>query len=366
MNTQNNEHENSRAMSGPSTSCVEHRPSSPQFNLLLDPPCFTSNFPARNHEASESIIASVQEYFHRRWEWPSEDRKSRHPKQDLEGYSTVACPVAPLERMWLFVAYNTFWFLYDDLVDVMAADEVCPACDRRSEHILLTDQLAYSIPRIFQILLGGGGVLEDMSTPESILQEICSQINDIAPGKRVFDATLHYMKAASAKKERLISVMSGFDEYFEYRMRDVGGWLALEAVFWAKNITIPEHLQTGKIRLLQELSISQAALINDLYSYRKEVKASSEEVRHHDEYLFNSLAVLVRCHQFTLLDAIEDVKKRIHSYEGRFMEVLDELRESHKSSPEASEVVERLAVALMDIMGGNAAWSAYCGRYNLL
>ncbi|KAF8074184.1 isoprenoid synthase domain-containing protein [Lyophyllum atratum] len=245
--------------------------------------------------------------------------------------------------MWLFVAYITFWFLYDDRIEVMSPDEV-----------------AHSIPRVIQILRGGG-VVGEVTGPESILQDLCARINEIAPGKRIFEATILCVKAGTAKKERVASVMVGFDEFFEYRLRDVGGWLALEGVLWAREITIPEQLQTEKIRLLQEICISQATLVNDLYSYRKEAKASSQEVT-----LCNALAVLIQRHELTVPDAIEDMKERIRGYEGRFMEVLDDLRESYKAEREASEMVERLGVAMMDVMGGNAAWSVWCGRYNLL
>nr|BBH51512.1 putative sesquiterpene synthase [Clitopilus sp.] len=324
-----------------------HRPTQ-QPNPLVDPPDFVSKFLAHDREDRDEIITSVQAYFLAHWDWPSPTRKAWYSKADLEDWTTLMCPAGPSERAWAFTAYVTFWFLYDDLMEIMGPEE-----------------LGSSIPRIARILHGEEG-LEDMTTPEFILKEICLKINTIAPGKRIFEATLVYMKAATAKQERLQSLTLGFDAYLKYRMLDAACWLTLEGAYWVQEITIPEHLKTEKIWLLQELSLFHGILINDLFSYRKEVKASSQEVQDHDKTLYNGLVILMQSYQFTLLEALEEMKKKIWDYEDEFMAVLDDVRETHKSSAEDREFIERLAVALMDVIGGNVAWSACCGRYNRL
>lgn len=113
---------------------------------------------------------------------------------------------------------------------------------------------------------------------------------------------------------------------------------------------------------LVHAAASHGVLVNDLYSYRVERKRAEEKKG--TLLMYDSVSFLSQQCEMSLMDAMEELKRRILEQEERYMVILKRLKDNHRDLPERLETIEQFSNTLVDVMGGNAIWSGYCGRYN--
>ncbi|MGF6888784.1 germacradienol/geosmin synthase [Nocardia sp. GAS34] len=114
------------------------------------------------------------------------------------------------------------------------------------------------------------------------------------------------------------------------------------------------------LRQLENSAFDHAALVNDLYSYRKEIQADGE--RHNLVYLTESF---LNCPREAARDIVIDLaQQRLHQFEQLEREQLPAFCAGGDLSGEQRRALLTRARRLRDYIAGNLAWHQTGGRYD--
>jgi aristolochene synthase len=121
-------------------------------------------------------------------------------------------------------------------------------------------------------------------------------------------------------------------------------------------LEVPRELSF--VKEMEIIAGYHAALVNDLFSYRREVAIMDKGKV--SALMVNAVTVVMNERELSEVDAIrwleEYVVKLEEDFEGKIV----------AAKQLGEEVVARYAQALEQLMAGNLKWSIVCGRYNRL
>ncbi|KAK3946261.1 putative aristolochene synthase protein [Diplogelasinospora grovesii] len=213
-----------------------------------------SNWVPLIHPHAEEVARQVDGYFLENWPFPNEASRKTFLKA---GFSRVTCLYFPLskdDRIHFACRLLTVLFLIDDLLEDMS----------------FTDGEALN-NRLIE--LSKGHILPNRTIPaEYVIYDLWESMraHDRALADEVLEPTFTFMRSQTDRARLTINELG---RYLVYRERDVGKALlsALMRFSMAIHLTAEE---LAWLKPLEQNCSKQISIVNDIYSYEKEVLAS--------------------------------------------------------------------------------------------
>jgi germacradienol/geosmin synthase len=149
-------------------------------------------------------------------------------------------------------------------------------------------------------------------------------------------------------------------DYIEMRRRTFGSDLTMSLSRFSHGQTVPPEIyRTRTIRSMENSATDFATMVNDVFSYRKEVEFEGE--------VHNSVLVVqnfLDCDQERAFDIVHDLMTaRMHQFQRTVDIELPNLFEEYELDAEARAILTRYASELQDWMAGIVNWHRECRRY---
>ncbi|KAM7188912.1 Isoprenoid synthase domain containing protein [Rhypophila sp. PSN 637] len=291
------------------------------------------------HPLVKEVSQEVDGYFLQHWDFPN-------PKAERvflnAGFSRVTClyfPLAKDDRIHFACRLLTVLFLIDDLLEDMSFE----------------DGEAYNAKLI---PIARGDVLPDRSIPaEYITYDLWESMraSDKELADEVLEPTFTFMRAQT---DRVRMEITELGHYLEYREKDVGKALLSSLMRFAMDLRLsPDELSL--MRPLEQNCSKQISVVNDIYSWAKELRQSRHGHRE-GSYLCSAVKVLM---ESTSLDV--DATVRILWYMTREWEhIHDEFVTRVEAQGNCSQAVKNYMKGLEYQMSGNELWSKTTRRYS--
>ena len=122
-------------------------------------------------------------------------------------------------------------------------------------------------------------------------------------------------------------------------------------------------LEDPHIRPIDAIAGRHTAIVNDLYSYQREVfvaqqKAASET----SKTIVNAIVVVMHDQDMDEREAINYLQGHVSQLEDDFWDAVQKAKLCY--SGKDLEILQKYSNAVEVICAGNAKWSEVCGRYN--
>ncbi|USP74924.1 uncharacterized protein yc1106_02198 [Curvularia clavata] len=223
---------------------------------LISDPALPSTWTSSIHPKVEETTAQVDGWFLQHWPFPNEKARKKFV---AAGFSRVTClyfPRAHDERIASACKLLTILFLIDDLLEEMSFDEG----KAYNEHLMP---------------IAEGKVAPDWSIPvEWMFHAIWDEMRkiDMELANSVLEPVFVFMRAQTDKSRVSIDQLGS---YLVYRERDVGSALLSALMRFSMNLELdPKDL--AAMRALEENHAKHIAIVNDIYSWEKELKQAEQ------------------------------------------------------------------------------------------
>ncbi|KAK8048212.1 hypothetical protein PG994_009942 [Apiospora phragmitis] len=289
------------------------------------------------HPRVEEVIKEVDAYFLENWPFPNSKSRKKFLGADFTRNMCYNYPEALDDRIGVVCRLITLLFLVDDLLD----------------HMSLEDGRQYNA-KMMALMRG------DEEPDRAVAVEWMSY--DIWAEMRVLDARLASevlgpmadFMAAQTEDTRLKKMNMG--EYLEWRGRDVGASLVTTLGRFSMGL----EMSAEDLRLVEPLDriwFRHVSVINDVWSYDKEVRQSKESGEE-GAVLCSSVAIL--CEE-TQVSA--EASKRTLTYLCREWEALHQALEKEILEEKDTPAIRQYIRGLEHQMSGNEVWSTFTLRY---
>jgi len=208
------------------------------------------------------------------------------------------------------------------------------------------------------IPISRGHVLPNREDPaEYILYDLweAMRAHDKELADEILEPTFTFMRAQTDKAR---ATMKELGQYLEYRERDVGKALLSALMRFAYNIHLTQE-ELDSVRVHEENCSKQISVVNDIYSFEKELIASKTG---HVEGSALCSAVNILAEETSL--AYESAKKclwtMVREWEDRHDEIVEE---RCNASQGCTDDVKMYMKGLEYQMSGNEEWSRTTLRY---
>ncbi|KPM41696.1 hypothetical protein AK830_g4843 [Neonectria ditissima] len=148
------------------------------------------------------------------------------------------------------------------------------------------------------------------------------------------------------------NIALSYEQYMEKRLTNVYGWWLTTHVEYAKGIDLGELSNHPEIMAVRRAAINHVTLVNDLYSFPKELDAK--------EAMMNAILVLMRRENLNLQQSIDKVVDNIHQAELDFISARDNILQGQQG--QLSDIGAYLD-GVGYVMTGNLRWSQMSTRY---
>ncbi|KAF8234490.1 terpenoid synthase [Tricholoma matsutake] len=154
------------------------------------------------------------------------------------------------------------------------------------------------------------------------------------------------------------------ESYLEYRFFDSGASLTMAMVRWTSNFSVPAYMRKDpSVKLVEVTAGCQAALVNDICSYRREVSIMSQKgAGEISKNIVNAVVLIMKEMNLDEKEAIKYLWEYVSQLEERFLDAVEKAKARYSGVD--LETLEKYANALELMCGGNLTWSTFCGRYN--
>ncbi|KAI0407180.1 Aristolochene synthase from penicillium Roqueforti [Xylaria palmicola] len=290
------------------------------------------------HPRVAEVSREVDGYFLQHWEFPS----TKAERVFLNaGFSRVTClyfPLAKDDRIHFAIRLLTILFLIDDLLEDMSFE----------------DGAAYNEKLI---PIARGDVQPDRNVPvEYIMYDLWENMRacDKELADEVLEPTFTFMRAQTDKVRLSITELG---HYLDYREKDVGKALLSSLMRFAMGLRLtPAEL--GGMKALEQNCSKQISVVNDIYSWEKEVRAAETG---HKEGSFLCSAVKVFSSSTSL--GIEASRRLLWHMTREWEETHDRMVVEVEAAGCRDEVGAYMK-GLEYQMSGNELWSKTTLRYS--
>ncbi|KIJ41383.1 hypothetical protein M422DRAFT_255573 [Sphaerobolus stellatus SS14] len=318
-------------------------PSSGSFIKALGFDSFKPNVPSRItprlHPQTNEVISRVDEWFLKHWPFPNEAAREEFQSSDIALFTCYTMPDALNERIELACKMVNLMFLFDDVMDNWSIEEAQGFYKKFAE-LILGDEDVHPVTQLEKLLHGLFAEIRGIGT---LGQDFC-------------EAVIRWFKLAASHARSQWKSSGDILEYCEYRIVDAGFWLTVSMIRCAMDLQHPQR-DDQVVSECEHLAGYHAMLINDLFSYRREVlRTSAGEI---GAALINSISVVQNSRGIEEQEAMMWLESYCEKLEGQFEEVAS-------TTTHLGEDANRYIDALRLLMVGNLKWSTVCGRYNIL
>ncbi|KAI2466219.1 terpenoid synthase [Annulohypoxylon bovei var. microspora] len=245
------------------------------------------------------------------------------------------------------------WFGYwDDLVEELTPDPSAAEGLRNATKILIRQSLGLAQPGEEDVIISNQLVLNF----KSIAEEVCAVYDEeqrntlLAHFNRYIDATR--LEAEADLSERLPSLK----RYWEVRILTSGMGTLLGFIEYAVEAKLPSPLvSSAEYESIWITTIIINSIVNDLVSFKKEMKAGS---------VLSSVAILYQ--QVDNLDAAVQMSlAHLRILVDEFDRIANTILSKFPLNPEEVDSVSKVIDALRMINTGNLEWSLQAKRYGV-
>ncbi|KAK1638009.1 Aristolochene synthase from penicillium Roqueforti [Colletotrichum phormii] len=299
-----------------------------------------SGWRALIHPLADEVAREVDGYFLEHWPFPNEKSRKTFLNAGFSRVTSLYFPLSKDDRLHFACRLLTVLFLIDDLL----------------EHMSFADGEAYN-ERLIPI--ARGDALPDRSIPvEYIFYDLWESMRacDRKLADEVLESTFTFMRSQT---DRVRTSIKSLGEYLEYRERDVGKALLSALMRFTLGLQLSKE-ELSSMRLLEQNCSKQISVVNDIYSWEKELQAS--KVLHEEGAVICS-AVKVVADETNL--SFHATKRVLWSMIREWEKVHDAMRDKlvATSSPAVSQDMRRYVKGLEHQMSGNEHWSRTTKRY---
>lgn len=287
----------------------------------------------------DEVSHDVDQYFLRHWKFPGEKARKNFVAADFSGVTCLYFPLARNDRIHTACRLLTILFLIDDDLEEMSLEQ----------------GEAYNA-RLMPI--ARGHMLPNRNDPaEWIFYDLWEDMRACDPdlADEVLEPTFTFMRAQT---DSIRLRMSELGRYLEYREKDVGKALlsALMRFVMGLNLLPSESIA---MESLEQNCAKHISIVNDIYSWEKELKASKTG---HVEgsSLCSGVLVLAECSGLNIAAA-----KRVLWAMTREWEVIHDQLVAHQMANGCSEAVALYMKGIEYQMSGNELWSKTTLRYKV-
>ncbi|TFK34171.1 isoprenoid synthase domain-containing protein [Crucibulum laeve] len=320
----------------------------------LKKPSFKSRLPCFRHDDERTSGASTfaREYLANTWPWQSAEECERFLDQDTDLWASFVFTDIPDDRLECVYLASTLGFLIDDVFESRTVDEMKQILNKLN--VLITGTVLPTVGDQF----------------EYVIFDIYRRIRESDPvgglGIKYSEEVSRWIQTTTAHKAFVRRHFKSLDDYLETRFGEGGLWLTLTMINWVYGTPVPTHLANDpNIRALHILTGSQALLVNDIFSYRREVmQVKDKGTKSSSTKLHSAVSVAMELWNCGYDDAIKHIEDHISSLELQFEEIEEKLLGGYEGAD--LKFLEQYYKKLKIMCGGNAAWSVICGRYNRL
>ncbi len=148
-------------------------------------------------------------------------------------------------------------------------------------------------------------------------------------------------------------ILTDMNSFLDIRLRDTGGLHTCQLIELTKNAFLPAELRNHEqIKYLTWLAIAMASLVNDIFSYHKDVVLEKSD--------FNLIKILMDTQKLSFDEAVHESVKIVNNYAALFVEQRAQLPVwGQQEDCVAKQYVDGLA----EMMSGNVYWHATTNRY---
>ncbi|KAI0904516.1 Aristolochene synthase in complex with 12,13 Difluorofarnesyl diphosphate [Ustulina deusta] len=227
-------------------------PFAERFNRLQIP---ATAFTVRTHPLTDTVADAVNQFFLDTWPFPGEKERKKFLGADFPRFVCYYFPNALGDRLRLVCEVVTHLFIVDDIIEAMSLK------DGRA----FNDKL---------IALACGDVLPNRnSPPEWIMYDVWQGMRKC--DKELADAMLQpcFDFMNSQTDPRRLTKMN-LEQYLEYRLEDVGKEFLSALICFTQSIRLTKE-EWVLVDPVDKNSARHISVINDIWSYDKEVRAAA-------------------------------------------------------------------------------------------
>ncbi|MCJ1479457.1 hypothetical protein MMC13_008143 [Lambiella insularis] len=292
------------------------------------------------HPLADEICAELDGFFAQHWPWENEHARQKFLAADVNRWACWALPLARNDRILDAVKVNTLLFLLDDVAENMSVEEGKALYKRL-------------------IPIAKGKVLPNRADPyEWITYDVWASMRAVDEGltENTFQGALLCVNAqVDAARNSCVSMSS----LLKQRYKEGGVGFVAAAMCYAMDL----HISPSAMLSISDISESYSRLgiiVNDIYSYAKELRAWN---RHRKEgaQILNMVLLQMQETGVTL-----EASKRLLWVLCREWELQHfELVAARQAAVEGCEDVLRVYMEGLEyVLGGNEKWSSYTQRYH--
>ncbi|KIJ55902.1 hypothetical protein M422DRAFT_239063 [Sphaerobolus stellatus SS14] len=288
---------------------------------------------------TNQVIPRVDEWFLKHWAFPNEAAREEFQSRDLALFICYGMPDALNERTELACKISNLLFFIDDEIDSWSIEK------------------AQDFYKKFAGLILGDEDIHPVTQFEKILHDLFAETRRIGTlGQDFCEEVVRWFKHTASHARPQWKSSGDILEYCEYRIVDAGFWLTISLMRCAMDLQQPQR-DDEVVSECEHLAGYHAMLVNDLFSYRREVsRTGMGEV---SAALINSVLVVQNGQGIGEQEAMMWLESYCEKLEGQFEEVASTTTHLGKDA-------NRYIDALRLLIAGNLKWSAVCGRYNKL
>ncbi|KIJ24460.1 hypothetical protein M422DRAFT_39167 [Sphaerobolus stellatus SS14] len=302
-------------------------------------PNVSSRITPRLHPKTNEVIPRVDEWFLHHWPFLNEAVYEEFKSSDPALFTCYAAPDALDERLELVCKLLNIGFVVDDALDNLSIEE------------------AQGSSRKFVGLILGHEDVHPSTQVEKVIHDLYTEIRRIGElGQNYCEEVVQWLKFATRHDRSKWKSSSDFSKYCEYRFLDAGYGLTISMLRYALDIKHPQR-DDEVVSECEHLVGYHCMLVNDLFSYRKEM--ASKSTGEIGEALMNSVLVVQNSRDIGEHEAMMWLERYCEKLEGQFEGVVS--RTAH-----LGEDAKKYINALRLLIAGNLKWSTVCGRYNKL
>jgi hypothetical protein len=148
-------------------------------------------------------------------------------------------------------------------------------------------------------------------------------------------------------------ILTDMKSFLDIRLRDTGGLHTSQLIELTKNAFLPAELRNHEqIQYLTWLAIAMASLVNDIFSYHKDVVIEKSD--------FNLVKILMDTQKLSFDEAVHESVKIVNNYADLFVEQRVQLP---VVGQQEDWIVKQYVDGLAEMMSGNVYWHASTNRY---
>jgi hypothetical protein len=211
-------------------------------------------------------------------------------------------------------------------------------------HIFKTQTLPEGEPSAIQMAFYEMGVFVAEQAPEEWFTAFADGIEDYLKAVIQREIDLHLGK----------TVLTDVDSFLDIRLRDTGGLHTCQLIEFTKGAFLPAEVRDhAQLKHLTWLAIAMASLVNDVFSYHKDVIVEGSD--------FNLIKILMDLHGLSFEEAVDHAVGLINSYADQFLQ--DRQYLPFWGNEGLDGVVQQYVDGLAEMMAGNLYWHGTTNRY---